>query len=151
MSGTWYLVADAARARLVEFDSTIPPWSHYPPPPRLIAEWHEDVPSGRELVSDRPGRTFDRKGEHRHAAEPPTAPRRVVKARFAERLVERLTAELDAGRPSSLVVVAPPQFMGELRRVMPQRVRAAVEREVLSDLTGLDLFSLEAHLVGTTV
>ena len=143
---TWYVVADSARARIVAFDPYIEPGGIHPAAPELIEELHEAIPRGRDIVTDRPGRTFDRMGSHRHATEPSSDPRRVAKRRFADRVAEKVTEALDQGRCSAFVLVAPPGFLGDLRRALPGRVLNTVEKVIPKDLTTLDLFSLEERV-----
>ncbi len=82
MSTTWILVADSSRARLFAVNAGDP----------AIAEIGDFTnpdgrASGRELSSERPPRTHDRFGAHRHAIEPRTSEH--------DKAVERFARELD--------------------------------------------------------
>jgi protein required for attachment to host cells len=45
-----------------------------------------------------------------------------------------------------LIIVAPPQFLGDLRAAMPQQLQASVAEEVGKDLSKLPLHELQDHL-----
>jgi protein required for attachment to host cells len=137
----WVLVADAARARLFQVEQ---------PQQTLSAALGRELigsnlPS-REIGSDRPGRTFDSGGEGRHAKEPPTDPARHAQAEFAREVVQLLDEKRESRSFERLIVVAPPQFLGDLRATMSQQLREAVSAEVAKDLSKLPLHELQDHL-----
>ncbi len=142
---TWILVADAAQARLFCNDG----------PGRGIRAVSNAVLRGRnlpgrEIMSDRPGRTFDSVGQGRHAKEPRTDPREVEKHRFAHKLAVMLEGELNQGKFDRLVLVAPPKALGRLRVELSKSVRARVSAELAKDLTHLPTQELQEHL-GTVI
>ena len=137
----WVLVADAARARLFQVEQ---------PQQTLSAALGRELigsnlPS-REIASDRPGRTFDSGGEGRHAKEPPTDPARHAQHEFARDVVRLLDEHKESRAFDRLIVVAPPQFLGDLRVLMPQHLRQAVSAEIAKDLSKLPLHELQDHL-----
>lgn len=126
---TWILVADGARARLLTRRERGGPLV-----PALDREFiGSNIPS-REIDSDRPGRTFDSAGEGRHAMEPPTDPRRKKKADFAKELAAMLDAEAKRGAFERLVVIAPPQALGDLRAEFSDAVQGRIVEEINKDL-----------------
>jgi protein required for attachment to host cells len=139
---TWVLVADASRARLFRIGD-----DHHLEP----AYAHDIVGSdlqSREMGSDRPGRMYDRKGGGRHAAEPPTDLKRHAKFELAHEVAAILDAERKKNAFEQLVVVAPPQFLGDLRASMPDHVQHLIVREINKDLSALSARDLEAQLAG---
>jgi protein required for attachment to host cells len=139
---TWVVVADGAGARLLRA---------HRPTRRLELLREERHPEGRakpsDLVSDRPGRSLDSShAGQRHAMEPDTDPRRVELHRFVQHLARELEAASSAAAFDSLVLVAAPRVLGELRSVLPPSVAGRVEQEVAKDLAGFDLKDLEKHL-----
>jgi len=83
----------------------------------------------RDLVSDRPGRKFDR--------APLIAGRRGATARHAtggEQSPRQHEAEVFARRVEGLIVMSGPVFLGLLREALPESVRAALVAEVGKDL-----------------
>ncbi len=142
---TWILVADATQGRLFCNDG----------PGRGIAPISDAVLRGRnlpgrEIMSDRPGRTFDSTGQGRHAKEPRTDPREVEKQRFAHQLAAMLEDELNQGKFDRLVLVAPPKALGQLRDELSKSLRAKVSAELAKDLTHLPAQELQKHL-GTVI
>jgi protein required for attachment to host cells len=140
---TWVLVADAARSYLLRLD---PSASHL----HLLSHMKHDASRAKasELLSDRQGRTFD--SSHvgvRHAMEPRHDPKRAEQQRFARQLAHEVDKAALASRFQELVLVAPPSMLGDLRAALSDRARQLVQREVDSDLAGLDLPELQRRLV----
>jgi protein required for attachment to host cells len=138
---TWVLVADGARARLLTRTTKTEPFV-----PALDHEFiGSNIPS-REIDADRPGRSFDSAGDGRHAMEPPTDPRRKRKADFAKELAALLDAEAKRGSFDQLVVVAPPQALGDLRAEFTEAVRGRIVEEINKDLVEAPVEELTARL-----
>lgn len=138
---TWVLIADAARARVLENRG---PGTGVHTLEGLTFE--NELPPSRELSRDRPARTFDSAGEGRHAIEPRTDPRREEKRSFARFLGEALDAALAERSYERLVIVAPPPFLGDLRTALTPAVKAAVAAEIGKDLTKIPVLELERQL-----
>jgi protein required for attachment to host cells len=138
---TWVLIADAARARVFETRgkgtglTVVPDMS-------LDAE----LAPSHELGTDRPGRSFDSVGSGRHAMESPSDLHREQKRQFARRIADALNERLAAKAFDRLVLAAPPVTMGDLRAVLPDKVKVAVTAEVVADLTNTPASELPAHL-----
>jgi protein required for attachment to host cells len=140
---TWFLVADAAQARIFAQDN---------PKERLVgvdeAVFHNPDTShhSRELGSDRPARSFESVGKARHAIEPKHDPRRAAAANFAReiaRFVEQKAIEKSYDR---LVVVAPPHMLSDLRKALGEKAKALLVAEVDKDLTKIPVHDLPGHL-----
>ena len=138
---TWILVADGQRARLVENKGPGKGLQPVTAEPLL----HPDPPS-RDLGTDRPGRVAESVGGARHAVEPRTDPHRDEKRRFARELAERLDRAAAEGAYTRLILVAPPQMLGDLRDVLTSRTRALVAAEIDKDLTKATDAELTVHL-----
>jgi len=111
-----------------------------------VRELSADLKPSREIASDRPGRTRDRAGQGRHAEEPPTDPKRYAKFSFAREIGQLLDDERRKNTFAKLHVVAPPQFLGDLRGVMSAELRALVGTEINKDLTRLSVHELTPQL-----
>lgn len=138
---TWVLIADAARARV--FESTGKGTGL-----TLVQDMTLDaelLPS-HELGTDRPGRSFDSVGSGRHAMESPSDLHREQKRQFARRVAEAIEERQTTRRFDSLVLVAPPVTMGDLRAALPDKVKGVVAAEVVADLTRTPVSELPAHL-----
>ena len=138
---TWLVVADAARARIFRVEdlgSKLVPASNH----QLV---HASL-ADKELVCDKPGRTFDRFGQGRHAKEPPSDPADIEARRFAREVVETLDAERKKGALSHVILVAPPGFLGDLRAEMREPLSRIVAAQVNKDLSKLTPAELIEHL-----
>lgn len=146
MKSTWILVADRARARLLELV------------PRddgsdLIEIGDFVNPEGREaehdLVTERRPRTQESAGTARHAIEPHTSLRDKSDNRFAQELGASLEHGRVAHRYEQLVLVALPHFLGTLRATLNRHVCACIVAEVPHNLTTKSLAEIRSHLPGT--
>lgn len=141
MKKVWVVVANRAIARVLQAETPLGPLT-----PLEIIEHPEGRMHDRELVTDRPGRTFDRFGPHRHAADPDVEPGEHEAQRFAIMLVERLRQARATGRCDRLILVAPPKFLGRLRAHLDAPTQRAVVLEVDKDLAHLEPEQIRPHL-----
>lgn len=106
-------------------------------------------PAGRaldqDLVSDRPGRTYDRSGTGRHSESEPVQYQHEAAA-FAGEIAACLAKGREADRYGTLVLAAPPAFLGELRKHLDPQTQGLVTLELDKDLAHLDARDLRAHL-----
>lgn len=140
---TWIVVADGARARVLLNEG---PGKGLKP---AVAEALEHAPSrarDRELVSDRPGRTYDRGGPGRHSKEPRTDWHRFEKERFAHEVAGMLRQGRIDGSFDRLILVAPPKTLGDLRHELDKPTADRIYAEVQKDLTNMDDRELPKHL-----
>lgn len=138
---TWILIADGARARILLNEG---PGRGVKP--ALDREFHGTNAPGREIMADRPGRTFDSGGEGRHAMEPHTNPREAEKRSFHHDLAQFLDKAVKRGDFDRLVIVAPPRTLGNLRAELSDSVQAKVTGELNKDLTHVAIHDLPDHL-----
>lgn len=140
---TWILIADGAQARIACNDG----------PGRGLALAHEETfhgrnVAGREIMSDRPGRTVDKARQGRHAMEPHSDPREVEKRRFLREMVALLDDAAKRNSFDRLILVAPPRALGMLRGELSESLRARLEGELDKDLTQVPVHDLAQHLGG---
>jgi protein required for attachment to host cells len=138
---TWLLVADASHAKVFESAGE----------GKVVRQLQEmelvaDLPKSRELLADKPGRTFDSVGAGRHAKENPTDPHRQLKRNVAKRVIAQLRRAMLAHKFDRLFMVAPPAFLGDLRQELPKDLKDKVAGEVASDLTNMPQQQLHARL-----
>jgi protein required for attachment to host cells len=137
---TWFLVADRARARILEggADRTLTEVACFVEPAARAAE--------ATLTDDRPPTVNESVGMARHSIEPHTPLRDKITARFARTLCDALEAGRNEGRFENLVLVAPPRFLGALRAQLGESLSACIEREVRHDFTSLATHELGERL-----
>ena len=138
---TWVVVASAARARVFELADRRAKAAEVAD---LINP--EDRLPERYLKSDKPGRSFDSFGGHRHALGKSTAPHEQEARRFAKKTVEFVQEGLRQKRFNRACVVAEPHFLGLLRQHMGSALSRVVVEEVDKDLTRLDFESVRGNL-----
>lgn len=140
---TWILIADGARARILE---QLGQGGEIRP---IETEKFETVSKpSRELGSDRPGRVRESVGHQRHAIEPKYDPHRGLETMFAHQLVDILSQRLSDGLFDHLVIVAPPVMLGDLRKALPAPLQSAVVAEIAKDLTKVPNNEIMGHIEG---
>jgi protein required for attachment to host cells len=97
-------------------------------------EFSNDLPKSRDILADKPGRTFDSVGAGRHAKENTADPHRERKRDFAAQLIGTLRRAMLARQFDRLVLVAPAQFIGDLRDELPKDLKAKIDREITGRL-----------------
>lgn len=129
-TGTWVVVADGAKALLLENTGTAEA-----PQLRVVKKTAIDNPPTREQGTDQPGRMDGPGGAPRSAMEQ-TDFHRLAEEGFARDLAGDLEARLEAGEMKRLVLAAPPQMLGSLRAAMGPALAGAVIAELPKTLTG---------------
>ncbi len=126
-----FLLQEAASEPLVEIAS----FEH--PESRL---------AGRDLTSDRPGRTHDSGGEGRHALAVEETHKEREAANFARTLADELKSRRNDGIFNQLVLVAEPGFLGLLRDALDNPTKKLVIGEVKKNLADRRPEDLLPHL-----
>ncbi len=153
---TWALIADGARARILENNGPIHGDPHHGSPGHGVTQ-HDWMPvdglvfqgdhsATHDLVTDRQGRSFSSAGSGRSALESQTDPHRQQKTRFANHLAEVLAKQLQYGAYHRLIIAAPPATLGDLRSAISDKVRAVVVAEFAHDLTKIPNHQIASHL-----
>ena len=137
----YILVADSGKAKIFKSDASL----------GALELVHEQAnPAGRltrtELDSDRPGTQRNSIGgthglggddnSHHHESEV-----------FACELCKYLQTEHQVGNYNSLMLVAPPHFLGELRQHLSKECQHVLGKTVNKDLLRADSKEIIAHLV----
>jgi protein required for attachment to host cells len=138
---TWVLIADGGHAKVLEVDA-----GRQSLEALVDMEMSAELPPSRELVSDRPVRSYESVGRARHAKGDNVDPHRELKRAFAKSVGKALQARLAEGRFERLVVVAPPPALGDLREALPKKVQARVVAEIAQDLVKTPKARIWAHL-----
>lgn len=136
---SWIVVADSARARIFTVSSGAPGLTE-------IEDLVSDNRRSGEIDVDRPGRTFDSADIGRHAKVPRTDPHRHEKARFAAQLAEKVNAAVLKGKFDDLVLVAPPEALGDLRKELCKQAHEKLSSVIEKDLTRVSAHDLPARL-----
>jgi protein required for attachment to host cells len=141
---TWIVVADGARARFFtasDDDGKLVPAR----PADMIAPMSRRPAS--DLKSDKPGRSYSSsRSGMRHAFEPTHDYHKLEKHRFSAAVAEALHEASESRAFDRLVLVAPRRSLGELRRLLSERVKKQIGQEIAKDFTGETASRLWRHL-----
>lgn len=123
---SWIVLADGSRGRILVQERLGVPLKR--------AYDEEDLAGDRslshELGHDRPGRFADGKSGHRHALEPHQDPHDKAEQAFCQFVADLINRAARARRFQRLILVAPPQMLGNLRKTLEPHARALVSAEL---------------------
>ncbi len=137
---TWVVVADGARAFIVANNG---PGTGLVP---VLTRSHP-TPKTSDLGSDKPGRSFSTaRSGLRHAMAPRADWHQFEKHKFAQGIAELLDDGRNRQAFDRLVLVAPPETLGELRSSLDKHTQAMITGEVAKDLTKHPMEDLSSHL-----
>ena len=134
----WVLVADGARARILR---DVLPGVKTPNEHEELV-FRSEQRQLREIMTDKPGRSFAPTGTRRSAMEYHSDPVREDDRAFAATLAEVLDSHRVAGDFDHLVVAAAPQMLGDLRQAFPENLRKVTIAEFAKDFTKLPAHEL---------
>ena len=137
----WYVIADGGRARFVERDEngafrTVVSF--------VASELHR---RSHDLGLDRPARVKESANTARHAIEPRRDLHEAAKEDFVKLVAEQLDAEHGRGQFDSLVLIAPPRVLTELRQKLSKPIAEIVVDGLQKDLTKVPDHDLTEHLL----
>jgi protein required for attachment to host cells len=138
MATTWIVAADSSRARVLQVTG------------RERLDEVEDLvnPEGRmkdrELTTDAHPRFLGSGGPASDRQEMPAVEHAVEL--FAKRLGDYLDKARTENRYDQLVLIAPPKFLGTLRKELGREVEKLVANELPKDLAWLNAREIEKHL-----
>ena len=131
MPVTWVVTADSAQAEIFKIEKIGGPL-------KLVKslEHSEGHMKGRELATDRPGRSFDSSGNGRHAVSSPVDLREHEADIFAKEICQLIETGRSRRRFGRLVVIAPPDFLGKLRKAITPASGQLVVETLAKNLVG---------------
>lgn len=141
MQKTWVVAAESSRARIFSLENRIAPLRAVDDLSNPVARTHE-----RDLISDRPGRSFDSGGEGRHSMEPQVDPKHHEAVAFAKRINERLEQGRTKGDFEELILIAPPEFLGILRQNLNGNTVKHVTKTIAKHLVQKDETEIREYL-----
>jgi len=138
---TWILIADGARARIVQQDGPGKALA-----PALSHDYAASHAPTRDFGTDKPGRGQGGGTGSHHALDSKVDWHSYEKHLFATQLAGELLEAKSRNAFDDLVLVAPPQALGELRKAFDGRISGAISAELAKDLTHLTIRELGDHL-----
>jgi protein required for attachment to host cells len=137
---TWVLLADGSQAKVFKHSG---PGTGLTPVEDLLFE--EEALQAREIMSDRPGRSFSSVGSGRSAMEPSTDPVEHREATFVKSVATELDRQYQQSAFSRLIIAAAPTALGTIRGALSKGLKDAVVAEEPKDLTNMPTPQLEKH------
>ncbi len=111
MKKTWVVVAESSRARIFQAESRLKPMKE------IEGLAHpESRARVLDINADNAGRAFDSAGQGRHAMENEVDPKKHEAEMFAKQIADHLDKARAKGEFEALIVIAPPEFLGLLRK-----------------------------------
>jgi protein required for attachment to host cells len=107
-----------------------------------------DAPPTREIMSDRPGRSFSSVGHGRSGMEPRTDAHDLEETKFAHGVLAQMEEAMSRNVADKLVLVAAPKTLGEMRKAMPKSLAENLTATLDKDLTKTPANELPKHLEG---
>ena len=142
MTMQWVVVADRSRARIFQTDAGLDQLKEV-----------EDLlnPEGRaddaDLRHDAKGRFYGKGERHQaHTAEPHTSRQAIDEDRFSREVTELLQRACEADLYDSLVMVAPPEFLGMLRRRLSSEVEQKITQQLDAGLSNWQTLQIRDYL-----
>ncbi|MEX0618922.1 MAG: host attachment protein [Pseudohongiellaceae bacterium] len=130
MNQRYIVVADQTRARVYLYDRKNK---------QLNEQYDLFCPEGRQqakdIYTDRPGRNRADVGGERHALARDNLTRDHETAVFAREIGSRLEADRNRNKIDELTVIAPPHFLGELRKHLSPECGKLVVRTIDKNLS----------------
>lgn len=141
---TWIAVADSASVQFYVLRRSAAECSIEPAAETMVSGIHRHA---ADLKSDKPGRVFAGAGSAlRAAVEPRHDYRKLEKHDFICAVAAFLERAFTERKFERLVLVAPDRSLGELRSMLPDKVRATVWREIPKDFAKLGQQDLQVRL-----
>ncbi len=135
----WVLVADGARARIFRKD-------HQKLENALGQDFVAENLKESDLGTSKPGRAFESGYSGHHAYAPHTDWHQHQKDRFAKELCDILEAATQKKEFDELIMISPPETLGNLRGHLSKTVLSKITAEIPKDVTKLSELDLMSFL-----
>ena len=129
----WVIVADESAAEFYTRERSTGPLEQ-------VAVLRNPVGQAKldDLYSDSAGRSFDSGGEGRHALATRVDKKEVAAMRFADEVIDRIVREDQRGHVVRYSIIAPPKFLGHLRKALHKHRIEPPSQVLAKDLVGRD-------------
>ncbi len=140
----WIVVADGGRANVYENVGEIGELKL-----ALVRSSSQHTGHTHELGRDKPGRMNDNSGYSKSALES-TNIHEVAEDRFLKGVMDHLAQDVQSGECAEVILIAPPQALGDLRKHLPANVAKVVVGEIGKDYTHVTVNELQKTLMHIT-
>lgn len=141
MKSIMIIVADSTRARIFTTDSTHSPLDEIETLAHPEGRMHE-----QDMVSDMPGTGAGKGGAGDHTYQEKIEPKQQEMMAFAKRIADYLDDTRKANKLEKLLLIASPEFLGELRNNLSNETREKVSFELDKNLAHHSVEDIRKHL-----
>lgn len=141
MNPMMIVVADSTRARIFTTESTRSPLTEIETFANPEGRMHE-----QDMVSDMPGKDSGKGGAGAHAFQEIVEPKQQKITEFAKRLADFLDDARKKNKLGKLLLMAAPDFLGELRNQLSKETREKVTFELDKNLAHHDEEDIRKHM-----
>lgn len=137
----WVVVADKGQAKIYQV-------TKFPKLEEVANLAHPECRlHNQDLISSKPGRTFQSFSTSRSAYQPENEPKAVEAMKFAAEVSEFLTNSVRKGKFTRMYLIAEPSFLGLLRKQVSSEVKKTILGEIPKDLTNQGIRVVEQQLM----
>jgi protein required for attachment to host cells len=141
MNFTWLVVADNSRARIFSMETRSSPIEEIETIVHTEARLHE-----HEMTSDAPGRGNGKAGAGGHVYQDEVSPKEQESINFAREIANELDAARKNNKFKQFVLVAAPEFLGNLRNQLNAQTQKLTCFELAKNLSNLKAAEIRKHL-----
>ena len=141
MNSTWLVVADNSRARIFCMESRTSPIEEIKSIVHTQARLHE-----QNMTSDLPGRANGNAGAGGHAYQDEVSPKEQENLNFAREVANELDVARKENKFKQFVLVAAPEFLGNLRNQLNAPTQKLACFELAKNLSHLNAVEIRKHL-----
>lgn len=105
----------------------------------------------RDIQADKPGRTFDRTGNQRHAMEYSSDPQDTEMSLFAKKITARVEGAFHDSKFDRIIIASSPHMLADLRKFIPPSLHSSIYAEIDKDLTQIPEPELPSHFTDVLV
>ena len=136
----WVVVADSSKARILSAENTKSPLQEYQDFVHTASRLKE-----QELVSDGPGRGSNGNGNHHGVGNEKDAHQHEAEV-FAREVCEHINKNCHGKDLRKLYLVAPPRFLGLMRKSLSKNACGILVKEIDKDLSSQSLPEISKYL-----
>ncbi len=141
MKLTWLVVADSSKARIFLTDSRTGPIKEI----ESIVHTEARLPE-HEMTSDQPGKSSGSGSAGGHAYQSKVSPKEQENINFAKSIANELDDARKKEKFKQIILVSPPDFLGNLRHNLNSQTRKLVYFELAKNFSQLKAEEINAHL-----
>lgn len=137
----WIVVADSSRARFFSYHGLRSPLTEFDDLAHSESRLRES-----QITEDLPGRHSDSAGQGRHALEQKLPVKDQEARLFAQQIAAYLDRACADNRLDSLIIIAAPKFLGQLRDSLSDNIHGIISSEISKNLVQQGADQIRKHI-----